>query len=210
MEQINNVVDENKHGKNGDTKRKRVQKITHIAIFSALSLILYVAHVPPFVFPIFPPPFNFLEMNFSEVPALIGAFAHGPVAGFIILLVRMFLKPLFMPSTTMYVGEIADLIYSSAFIIPAAIVYKKRRNFKSVLVGLAISFAIQLLVSTAANYFIVHELYNQMFFRGNIPFTREQFIVYVFPFNLIKNTIIAVLTVWLYKRIMVFLNQLTA
>ena len=210
MSQTNNVHDEKKIEKNGATKQQRVRKITHIAIFSALSLILYVAHVPPFVFPIFPPPFNFLEMNFSEIPALMGAFAHGPVAGFIILMIRMVMKPLFMPSTTVYIGEIADLIYSSAFIIPAAIIYKKRRNFKGVLIGLGVSFVSQLVVSTAANYFLIHGLYDQMFFRGNIPFTREQFIVYVFPFNLIKNTTIAVITILLYKRIMVFLNQLTS
>ncbi len=188
-----------------DCRLQRTRRIAHTGIFAAISVILYIAHFPPFVFPIFPGNFGFLEINFSEVPALIGAYAYGPFSGFIILFIRMLIK---LPmSGTMMVGEFADLVYSSAFILPASIIYKRRRDFKHVFIGLGVSFAVQLIVSTGANYFIVHELYNQMFFQGNIPFTREEFIAVVFPFNLIKNTLIATLTILLYKRLMSFLNM---
>ena len=62
-------------------------RIASIALFAALSGVLYV-----FGFPIaaaFP---SFLELNFSDIPALIGTFALGPVSGVIIVVVKIFIK----------------------------------------------------------------------------------------------------------------------
>lgn len=189
-----------------ECKRRRIVTIVGTAIFAAISVLLYITKVPPFVFPIFPPPFSFLEINFSEVPALIAGFAYGPLSGFIVLLVRFLIKlPL---STTMMIGELADLIYSSSFVLVATIVYKYRRTFKGALLGFCIAFGVQLLVSGLANYFVIYHLYNNLFFRGNIPFTAKKFIIYVIPFNVIKNLIIAILTLLVYKRTSRLINQL--
>ena len=57
-------------------KRRRTVTVAGTAIFAAISVLLYITKVPPFVFPIFPL-VNFLEINFSEIPALIAGFAYG-------------------------------------------------------------------------------------------------------------------------------------
>lgn len=194
-------------------KRRRTVTVAGTAIFAAISVLLYITKVPPFVFPIFPL-VNFLEINFSEVPALIAGFAYGPLSGFLVLLVR-FLVKLPMSSTAM-VGEVADIIYSSSFVLTATIIYKYRRTFKGALLGLGIAFIAQILVSSLANYFVIYHLYNEMFFNGKMAmilsnkygaFTPEQFILWVIPFNIIKNTIIGGLTLVVYKRISRFINQ---
>lgn len=194
-------------------KRRRTVTVAGTAIFAAISVLLYITKVPPFVFPIFPL-VNFLKINFSEIPALIAGFAYGPLSGFLVLLVR-FLVKLPMSSTAM-VGEVADIIYSSSFVLTATIIYKYRRTFKGALLGLGIAFIAQILVSSLANYFVIYHLYNEMFFNGKMAmilsnkygaFTPEQFILWVIPFNIIKNTIIGGLTLVVYKRISRFINQ---
>lgn len=194
-------------------KRRRTVTVAGTAIFAAISVLLYITKVPPFVFPIFPL-VNFLEINFSEIPALIAGFAYGPLSGFLVLLVR-FLVKLPMSSTAM-VGEVADIIYSSSFVLTATIIYKYRRTFKGALLGLGIAFIAQILASSLANYFVIYHLYNEMFFNGKMAmilsnkygaFTPEQFILWVIPFNIIKNTIIGGLTLVVYKRISRFINQ---
>ena len=65
--------------RNGDTQRVlATRKIVVIGIFSAISGILMSLS--------FPVPFapSFYDIDFSELPALIGAFAYGPVAGVMI------------------------------------------------------------------------------------------------------------------------------
>ena len=185
------------------SKRRQTTIIVGTAIFAAISVLLYIAKVPPFIFPIFPPPFDFLEINFSEVPAMIAGFAYGPLSGFMVLVIR-FLVKLPLTSTAM-IGEVADIIYSSSFVLTATIIYKYRRTFKGVLLGLSIAFFIQVIVSAAANYFVIYDMYNVLF-GGHLPFNAKQFIVYVIPFNMIKNLIIATLTLLVYKRISKFIK----
>ena len=188
-----------------NVKKRRIVRLVGTAIFSAISVLLYITKVPPFVFPIFPGMFSFLEINFSEVPALIAGFAYGPISGFIVLIIRLLIK---LPmSSTLMIGEVADIIYSTSFVVTAAIIYKYKRTFKGVLLALGIAFVAQLTVSALANYFIIYHLYNREFFGGHIPFTAEKFILYVIPFNAIKNTIITAITLLVYKRISKFINS---
>lgn len=187
-----------------EKKRRRTVVLVGTAIFAAISVLLYVTKVPPFIFPIFPPPFNFLEINFSEVPALIAGFAYGPLSGFIVLVIRFLIKlPL---SSTAFIGETADIIYSTSFVVTASLIYKYRRNFKGVILSLGVAFVLQIVVSALANYFVIYDMYKQLF-GGYLPFTAQEFIVYVIPFNAIKNIIISVLTLLVYKRTSRFVNQ---
>lgn len=203
------IVEENKEVNEvsyHEQKKRRVVRIVGTAIFAAISVLLYITKVPPFVFPIFPGTFSFLEINFSEVPALIAGFAYGPLSGFIVLLIRLLIK---LPMTsTLMIGELADIIYSTSFVVTAALIYKYKRTFKGVLLGLGIAFIVQLLTSALANYFVIYHLYNREFFGGNIPFSANEFIIYVIPFNMIKNTVIAVITLLVYKRISKFIHSL--
>ena len=123
-----------------------VKQIVRVGIFGALSGIFYI-------FIKFPVPFlpSFLEFHFDEIPAFIASFAYGPVSGLLVLVIKTLIK---LPFTrTLGVGELSDLIYSAAFILPAALIYKRKRNFKSVIIGLSIGTVFQLAVSLLSNIY---------------------------------------------------------
>ena len=100
------------------------KKLAVCGIFGALATILYV--VPFFKFPLpilFP---SFLEFNFSDIPTLIAGFTYGPVVAFFVHLVKILIKLPF--TSTMGVGECADLINGLAFVLPASFIYKQNKN----------------------------------------------------------------------------------
>ncbi len=147
------------------------------------------------------------------MPALIAGFAYGPLSGFFVILVKTLVK---LPMTnTMGVGELADFIYSAAFIIPAAIIYKKKRSIKGALVGLLIATVIQILVSSFVTSFLILDFY--IFMMGwpkvvilnmckaanpNVTSLGWTFFFFVaVPFNAMKDAIIVIITFLLYKRL---------
>ena len=184
--------------------------ITRTAIFSAIAIILYIVPYLKFPVPFFP---AFLEIHFDEVPAFIAGFAYGPLSAFFIILVKTLVKlPL---SSTMCVGELADFLYGVSFVIPAAFIYKKRRNFKSALLGLGISTLVQVTFASFFTTFVILNFY--MFMMG---LSRETilamcqainpgvtsldwpfFFIVALPFNLFKDVIIVAITILLYKRL---------
>ncbi len=88
-------------------------RVAVIAVFSTLAGVLYA-----FGFPIaaaFP---SWLELNFSDIPALIGTFALGPVSGGIIVFVKILIKLIIKGTSTAFVGELADLLIGMAFVVP--------------------------------------------------------------------------------------------
>ena len=54
------------------------RKMAMIGMFSALATILMILEIPVFFTP------GFYKLDFSELPALVGGYAFGPVAGVMI------------------------------------------------------------------------------------------------------------------------------
>lgn len=198
------------------TKYKITTKnIVRVGIFGALSAILYI-------FIKFPVPFlpSFLEFHFDEIPVFIASFAYGPISGIFVLLIKTIIK---LPLTsTLGVGEVSDLLYSAAFILPAAFFYKKNRNFKSVIVGLSVGCVFQLVISLLGNIYLMIPFYmNMMGFSEqailkmcqaanpaikDIGWTYGLFAV--LPFNAIKNVVVIAITIPTYKSIHRFIDKL--
>lgn len=196
-----------------DTSRSRESKLTtrfiaRVAIFGALSAILYIVPFLKFPVPFFP---SFLEFHFDEIPVFIAAFAYGPVSGICILLVKTILK--FPFTTTACVGEIADFIFSFVFIVPAAIIYKKHRSFKFVAIGLSIGLFLQLFFSTVGNVYVIFPFYMKI-----LSMSESQLLAVcrianpaindvrwsvgflaVLPFNAIKDAAVILVTLLVYK-----------
>ena len=99
--------------------KKLIDYISKIAIFSALSFILYL--FPKFPLPFFP---SFLDVQFSNLPAILGGFVLGPLGGCLIVIVRCALKLLLGMSTTAGVGEIADLLLGVCVVLSSSLIYK--------------------------------------------------------------------------------------
>ena len=104
-------------------KQTDVWKLTMTAMLSILSFILMFFE---FSLPIIP---SFVKMDLSDLPALLGAFAMGPVSGAAVCLVKNLLH-LFITSTG-GVGELSNFLLGACFVFPAGLVYHKWKNKKS-------------------------------------------------------------------------------
>lgn len=184
--------------------------ITQTAFFAAISSLLYVLPFLKFSLPFFP---SFLEIHFDEVPAFIAGFAYGPLSAFGVILIKTIIKLPF--TSTLCVGEVADFIFSLAFVLPACLFYKFDKKFKNAIIGLLISNFIQLLVSSFFTTFVMLNFYIK--FMGlseeiiikmcsavnkNVTSLGWTFLLFIsLPFNFIKNLFVTVLVVILYKKI---------
>lgn len=88
-------------------KQLSIRTMTSVAVLSAVAFVLAF-----FVFPVPLSP-SFARMDLSDFPALIGAFAFGPVAGILIELVKNLLG-LFSTATS-GVGELANFLMGASF-----------------------------------------------------------------------------------------------
>ena len=67
-------------------KKFGISEITKISILASISVLLMFIKVP---LPFAP---TFMEMDIAELPALIGGFAMGPLAGFLIVCIKILLN----------------------------------------------------------------------------------------------------------------------
>ena len=84
-------------------ERSRTRTITQIAMLGALAGILMNFEFPlPFLAP------SFYQLDFSEIPVLVGAFAMGPIAGILIEVVKVLVHLVTMGTMTAGVGDFAN------------------------------------------------------------------------------------------------------
>lgn len=192
-------------------KNTRVRKLTLTAIMSAMAGILMFIEFP---LPLFPP---FLQMDVSDIPGVITAFAIGPVWGTAVILVKNLIH---MTATkTAFVGELANFLVGAAFVIPAGIVYKKNRTKKGAVLGLGISTLSLALIGYVVNLYITLPFYSKFMPMEEIiqisnaanRYIKDLPTLILFgvtPFNLLKGVIISILTTVIYKPISPMLHRL--
>lgn len=190
--------------------RSAALTLAKLAILSAISYILYmfVKFPLPMLFP------SFLDMQISDLPALIGGFAMGPWYGCIIIVVKCVLK---MPFTgTACVGELGDIIMGIAFVLPASYIYKYHKTKKGALLSLAVGVLSSTAAAMLVNRFVLIPFYLQAMFGGSwepllgmvssiypdataANFYDFYIFLGVLPFNLLRCLICAVITFFTYK-----------
>ena len=177
--------------------------MTRIAILGALSAVLFPLEIPIVAF---------YKLDFSTLPALLGAFSMGPLPGLAILLIKDLIGMLH--SSSMYVGELADFIMSAAFILPASLIYRKHKTRKTALVGMAVGTLCMIVVSVLVNWKMMIPFYMTAFHmdmeaiigmaQKALPFVDTEWKVLLYvtaPFNLLKGFVLSLLTFVLYKRL---------
>lgn len=192
--------------------------IARVAIFASIATILYVVPYFQFGLPFFP---AFLEIHLDEVPIFIAGFSYGPFSALMILIVRTLIK---LPMThTLGVGELADFIYGVIFVVPACIIYQKKRTFKGAIISLVVATVLQTILASLITSFPILDFY--MYVMG---FTKEMllamcqvanpnvtslgwtfFFLVAIPFNFLKDILVIVITILLYKRLKVLINKLS-
>ena len=180
-----------------DKNKKTIDYMTKIAILAALSSILYfIPKFPlPFLFP------SFLEIQFSNLPAILGGFILGPFAGGLIVAIRTLIKLPF--SSTACVGELADFLIGIATVLTSSIIYKKIKTKKGGAIALIFgSIAWVLMAIITGGMAMIIEVCKKVLPSINENnFMRLYLFGAVLPFNLLLSILVSIVTFMVYKRI---------
>lgn len=162
----------------------------------------------------------FMKIDISDLPALIGAFAMGPMVGVLVQLLKNVLNVVIEGSTTGGVGEMANFIVGSVFAYTAGFVYFKKKTFGRAVVGLVLGTIMMTVVISILNYYVIFPFYARLFgwplerlvemgtaVNGNIVDMRTMIMYAVVPFNLIKGTLLTAITILLYKKVSPLLHN---
>jgi len=137
---------------------------------------------------------GFLEIEFSDLPAIIGTMALGPAAGVTIELVKNLLKC--MATTTGFIGEFANFVVNGSFVLAAGLVYLRNKTRKGALIAFIIGTVAMTIVALLANIFIMLPLY-----MPNADFAARFSLALttITPFNLVKGIVLSIITFFIYK-----------
>ena len=180
------------------------RRMVWTALLSSVAAVLMYLNM---AVPIFP---TFLKMDLSDLPALIAAFTWGPAAGVIVELVKNLLHA--FTTSTAGIGETANFLIGSALVAPAGMIYRQFRTKKGALAGLVVGTLVMALTAALANYFLLLPFYSRLIPLEKIitlssrilPAVHDKFTLVLYaivPFNLLKGTLVSLMTLWLYKRI---------
>lgn len=188
-------------------KRISTKTLVKISILAVLAYVLMLLELP---IPIFP---TFLKIDLSDVPALIGGFALGPVAGMLIQLIKVLLH-FITDSTTAGVGSFANFVVGSAYVVPASIIYHRKRDKSHALLGVITGTISMCIVGVIANTYILIPFYSNVLLipieaivsmgtvvNPRIVDVRTLVLYGITPFNLVKGIMIAVVTMLIYKKV---------
>lgn len=178
--------------------------VTMTALLAAVSYILAFFEFPV---PLSP---AFARMDLSDFPALVGAFAFGPVSGIMIELVKNGLQ--LLSTSTGGVGELANFLIGASFVGTAGFVYRFHKTKRMAWAACVVSSVIMGVVAAIANYFILLPMFEVFMpleqviasFGAFIPFIRTKLDVVLFnvlPFNMLKGLVIGIFTMLVYKRL---------
>lgn len=172
------------------------KRMSLMAVFVALSFAVSL-----FDFPIFPAT-PFLKLDFGNVFILLISFLLGPVEGVIVCVLKEICR--MAASSSGGVGEIANMLVTSSYILLPSIAYRFRKGLKHVIPCLLIACVLGTVVALVTNRFINFPLYMG---NGAAAFFKESF-WFIVAFNFIKMGLISVLTLLLYKRMSNFLKRM--
>ncbi len=187
--------------------------IAKIGILGAVAAVIHLIDFPLFFAP------DFYKLDFSEVPVLIGAFSLGPIPGAIIELIKILLKLILKGTTTAFVGDFANFLIGCSLVLPASIIYKRKKSFKTAIIGLAIGTIILAIVGALMNYYVLIPFYASTGFpidkiigmgtavNKNIVSLWTLVLYAVVPFNIVKGLLVSIITMLIYKRLSPLLHR---
>lgn len=136
------------------TGKWSIQKLIYTAMLAAVAGVLMSLE---FSVPMMPP---FYKVDFSDVPSVIAVFLMGPVSGICVEVIKLLIKLITVGTSTMYVGELANLIAAFLFVWPLWFLYQKLgANRKAAVEALLLSIVIRTACACFINANITLPLY---------------------------------------------------
>ena len=143
--------------RNEQKQRVGIRTMVQVGMLAAIATVLMLFEIP---LPFAP---SFYEIDFSEVPVLIGCFTMGPLAGATIEMVKILLNFLINGTATAGVGEVANFLIGCALCVPAGMIYKKKKTRKAALLGMTVGTVLMVIVGCVINAYILLPVYAAAF-----------------------------------------------
>ena len=183
------------------------RKMTMIGLFSAIAVILHIFDFSiPFIAPFF------YKLDFSEIPALVGAFAFGPVAGVMIEFCKILLKLVIKGTSTAFVGDLANFVIGCSLVLPASIIYMFKKTKKMAVLSCVGGSVFMTVFGTAFNGIYLLPAFAVMYgmpmeaiigmgaeINSNINSVTTFVCFAVAPINIIKSVAASAVTLAIYK-----------
>ncbi len=203
-----------KNGVDHKSEKFKIHRMTLIAIMAVLAGIfdqfgLYM--IPP----------NMYKLNVSELPCVICSFAMGPVAGLLTETVKIILNLILNGTSTAFVGEFANFAMGCCYILPASIIYFRKKTRKNALIALAVGTLACTLIGLPLNAFILIPMYARLYCGGDLDklisilqsgreiasSVKNLLIFIVIPCNFIKCAVCSIITMVIYKPVSHLIKQ---
>lgn len=189
-------------------KNTKVQKMVAISLFAAMGLVLQF-----FGFPVIPA-FGFMKVDFSDIPVLLSMFLYGPLAGILTALIRSALHLLMTGAAnpTNIVGDLASFMATSVFVLPMYYFFQHRKQlvFHKAF-GVITGILAMTTFMSLANYFVITPIYLYFFNVSATSFLGMSLAKYVaigvVPFNLIKASLVSIVFLALYAKLLPWLSK---
>ena len=201
---------EMENAKNAANRASRfdIRAVAQVGILGGMAFLLMMVEIPLWFAP------GFYKLDLSEIPVLIGGFAIGPLAGGMIELVKVVLYFFIHGSSTAGVGDFANFVIGCCMVVPAALIYKRRKTRRTAMLGLAAGTLLMTVAGSLANAYVLLPLFAgvmhlplgtfvQMGTQVNPAITDLGTLILfaVVPFNLLKGVLVSVVTALLYKKV---------
>lgn len=199
--------------------QKSIYKVTLTAVLSAISFVLMFLEFP---IPIIP---SFIKFDVSDLPALFGAFALGPVYGIIIELLKNLLHIVIKGTSSAFIGELSNFLLGAVLCLAAGLIYKSKKTKKTAVIACFAGSLAMGLLCLPINYFLVYPayvkfynmpleaiigMYQAIFGRvAEIPTSNALFnclIIFNVPFTFCKGVVDSLLCMLIYKPLSKFIK----
>lgn len=188
--------------------RKSSDNIRYLAVTGVLSACAYALMLIEIPLPMIMP--AFIKFDFSDLPALIGSFAMGPVCGILIELIKNLLHALV--SQSFGIGEISNFLLGAVFVGVAGLIYKINKSKKGAVIASVIGAAAMAVFSFPSNVFFVYPVYYNFMpketilgmYQAIIPSMKsieQSILLFNVPFTFVKGMIDVLITFLIYKHI---------
>ena len=177
-------------------KRNSTKTITTAGMLAAVAyLLMLICHLR------LVPSADFLTYDPKDAIIVIAAFITGPVSGVLITIVVGLLEMVTISSTGP-IGLLMNVVSTLSFVLPASIIYKKKKSIRSAIIGLAIGMLCVTASMLLWNYLIT-PLYQGVPREAVAAMLLPVFL----PFNLIKAGINTAITLIIYKPLVKVLRK---
>lgn len=175
------------HNTSGNSNIWETRQLVTMALMCAIGVLLSFIEFPLL------PGVTWLKFDASNMPAMVAGFAYGPGGGIAVGIATAIIHGLLLADLT---GALMNILVVTCFVLPAALVYSKKRTFAAAIGGLILSIVAAVAASVVGNLILT-----PAWLGVPVDAVIAMIVPILVPFNILKGILNSVLTLLIYKSI---------